>query len=366
MSEFTNFIILKRVLLIIIFLNSCLAFAQAKKDTARSLEPWVDQYKTGIKLLDSSRHKEAIRPFEKAIKLKKDYAEAYNKLALCHMELKNFPEAQKNLELSLKYKPDNFDCIKYLGRACYLNRKYPDAKKYYDDAQKMDPNDFELLCYIAELRSAGKDTKGAIEMYNSILVERENYAPALIGRGLLKCGQKDYTYGIKDLEQGIVAAKYQKIGDETYNTLARAKFESGSYKSAAKIFDTLVKRNPKNEDAITYRGACKLSCNDFSGAISDESEAIKINSKNYMAYNFRGTAKGGLKQYVEALKDFDEALKIKPGYASVYVNRAAIKMASKDRKGACEDLNRAEQFGDNEAYKYIQQYCGGGEIGMDH
>ncbi|HEX7415178.1 MAG TPA: tetratricopeptide repeat protein, partial [Bacteroidia bacterium] len=336
------------------FLLMSLCFAQKAKtvtDTTRALDPAADIYKASLKLIDSLRYKDAIKLLDKAIKIKKDNAEYYNKLALCNMELKDFAAAQKNLERSLKYMPDNFNCIKYLGRACYLNKKYDQAKKYYDDATKMNEHDYELLCYTAELRAFGQDLKGALDIYTTVIFEKENYAPAFIGRGMIKFKQKQYPYAIQDIEQGLKLSKYQKAEDDIYTSLAQSKFEIGDFKSAIRVFDTLVKRNPKNEYALTYRGASKISVNDFSGAIKDLDEAIKLNAKSFIAYNFRGTAKGGLKQNIEALKDFDFCIKLKLDYPSVYVNRAAIKMSSKDRRGACEDLNKADQLGSDIAYK---------------
>ena len=360
---------MRSILFIYLFslvVNIC--FAQKNnpaKDTSRTIDPAADLYKASLKLIDSLKYKDAIKLLERAVKIKKDNAEYYNKIALCNMELRDFSAAQKNLELSVKYAPDNFNCIKYLGRACYLNKKYDQAKKYYDDGMKMNAHDYELLCYIAELRAFGQDAKGAIEMYSNVVFEKDNYEPAYIGRGIIKFKQKQYSYAIQDIEQGLKLAKYQKVEDEIYTSLAQSKYETGDFKSAIKVFDTLVRRNAKNEYALTYRGASKININDFSGAIKDLDEAIKLNSKSYIAYNFRGTAKGGLKQNIEALKDFDNCIKIKIDYPSVYVNRAAIKMASKDRRGACEDLNKADQLGSDIAFKYIQQYCKTDNIGMD-
>lgn len=330
-----------------------------KKDTTRTLDPAIDLFNAAAKLQDSMHYKEAIKLYEKAAKKRNNFAEAYNRIASCYLELKDYEKAQKNLEMVLKIQPDNFNCIKYLGRACYINKKYNEAKKYYDDAEKLDPTDPELLCFIAELKAFGQDDKGALETYNQVIYEKENYAMAYLDRGLLKYKLKQYSYAIKDIEQGLKLYKYQRIDDDVYTKLSQAKFETGDYKGAVKVFDTLVGRDPKNEFALTYRGAAKIELNDFSGAIADLESAIKVNSKSYVAYNFRGTAKAGLKQYLEALKDFDQAIKIKFDYPSTYVNRAAVKMASKDRKGACEDLNKADQLGSDIAYKLIQQYCGG-------
>jgi tetratricopeptide (TPR) repeat protein len=346
-------------MLFFILLATDLFSQKGKTDTTRTLDPAADFFKAARKLQDSMHYKEAIRQYEKAIKKRKDFAEAYNNIAFCYLELHDYERAQENLAMSLKYQPDNFNCIKYLGRTCFLNKKFAEAKKYYEDAQKLDPVEPELMCFIAELRSLGADDKGALEMYNQVILERDNYALAWLNRGLLKYKMKQYSYAIKDIEQGLKLYKYQRIADEVYTSLATAKFESGDFKGAIRVFDTLIRRNPRDEFALTYRGASKIEVNDFSAAIADLEEAIKLNGKSYVAYNFRGTAKAGLKQYVEALKDFDQAIKIKFNYPSTYVNRAAVKMASKDRKGACEDLNKADQLGSNIAYKLIQQYCGG-------
>ena len=359
---------MRALLFFYFFLLISLCYGQKKpvvKDTTRALDPAADIYKASLKLIDSLRYKDAIKLLEKAVRIKKDNAEYYNKLALCNMELKDFASAQKNLEFSLKYDPDNFNCVKYLGRACYLNKKYNEAKKYYDNADSLMPHDIELMCYEAELRAFGQDLKGALEMYNNILFEKDNYAPAYIGRGMLKFKQKEYPYAIKDIEQGLKLSKYQKINSDIYLSLAQSKFEAGDFKSAVKVFDTLVYRNPKDEYALTYRGASKINTGDFSGAVKDLDDAIKLNPKSYIAYNFRGTAKGALKQNIPAIEDFDFCIKLKSNYSSVYVNRAAVKMASKDTKGACEDLNKADQLGSDIAIKYIQQYCGGDRVGMD-
>src|ERR1700751_3554021 len=84
----------------------CQSKKDAKKDTTRSLDPSADLYKAGTKLMDSLKYKDAIKIFEKAVKKKKEFPEAYNKMASCYLQLKDFANAQKNMELSLKYMPD--------------------------------------------------------------------------------------------------------------------------------------------------------------------------------------------------------------------------------------------------------------------
>lgn len=352
-----------RVLLLIIacLLNFSL-LAQKKdkdKDTTRSLDPAADLYKIALKQIDSSNYKPAILTLKNAIKKNPKYAEAFNKMAYCKLQLGDLKGAAKDLETSLKYKPDNYDCIKFLGRILFMDKQYDEAKKRYDDAYKIDPQDHELLFYRGELQAVGKDVKGAIDTYTAVLEMRETYAPAMIQRGIMRFAQKEYNYAVKDITDGIQYAKPGEAKMEAYQTRARAYFEMGNFKGAIQDYTKVIEFEPKNQDAFVYRGAAKININDNSGAVDDLDKAIDLNRKDHVAYNFRGAAKGGLKQYAEAMKDLDKSIDIKFDYASAYVNRAAIKMTQKDKKGACKDLEKADQLGSNMAYKLIQKYCTG-------
>jgi tetratricopeptide (TPR) repeat protein len=334
------------------------------KDTVRSLDPGMDLYKVALKQIDSIQYKEAIKTLTKAIKAKPPMADAYmaaayNKMASCKMQLKDYKGARKDLQQSVRLAPDNMESLKYLGKAFFYNQEYDSAKMYYDSAFKVAHDDPELLLYIAELKVVGKDIKGAVATLGEAIFIKGNYAPALFRRGILKYQLKEYNYAIKDISDGLRVTQDTTFNLEVYSSRAKAYFEVGNYKGALQDYDKILQNEPKNEEALTSRGATKVYLNDNSGAVDDLTKAIEINKKSFAAYNFRGTAKSGLKQYVEALKDFDMSIKLKFDYASAYVNRAAAKMASKDKKGACKDLEQADQLGSEVAYKLIQQYCNG-------
>ncbi len=347
------------LLALLCFYNMASAQKNKDKDTTRSLDPAADLYKQALKEIDSSQYKVAIKTLQKAIKKSPKYADAFNKMAYCKLQLKDYRGASKDLESSLEIMPDNFDCIKFLGRILYLDQRYEEAKKKYEDAYKINGNDHELIFYMGELRAAGKDVKGAIDVFTQVLELKETYAPALIQRGILKYKQKEFNYAIKDITDGMKWAKQGEITLEAYETRAMSYFEVGRFKEAITDFNKVLELDPKHENGYIYRGASKINLNDNSGAIEDLTKAIDINGKSHIAYNFRGTAKGGLKQYTEAIKDLDKSIDLKFDYASAYINRAAIKMTIKDKKNACKDLEKADRLGSNMAYKLIEKYCSG-------
>jgi tetratricopeptide (TPR) repeat protein len=333
-----------------------LLFSQ-KKDTVRSLDPASDLYKLALKEIDSSRYKQAIKILNQAVKKNPEMVAAYNKLAYCKMHIKDYKGAQKDLEQSIKLDHDHEETIKHLGRACFLDNKFDEAQKHYEEALQMMIDDYELIYYIAELKLAKKDINGALNSVNDCLFYNPNYVKAILKRGIIKYYQKEYRYAIKDITEGLKLSTDTIFDVELNHVKAKSYFEISDFKNAVTSYNEIITRNPKDEDALLYRGAAKININDFSGAISDLDKVISINKKNHIAFNFRGTAKGGLSNFIEAISDLDQSIKLKFDYHSAYVNRAAIKLASKDKKGACSDLEKADQLGSPIAYKLIEDYC---------
>ncbi|MBC7862689.1 MAG: tetratricopeptide repeat protein [Bacteroidia bacterium] len=328
-----------------------------KKDTARVLDPDIEFYKQGVKLMDSLRYKEAIKIFQKAIKENPMYFQAFNKMAMCKARLRDFKGAEKDLAKSMKIQPDDHGTLKYLGIVYLEDMKYDSAKKYLDSAKALMKDDQELEFYSGNLKFIKNDYKGAIANYTQAIFLKENYGEAYLKRGYILFKQQNYKNAIKDLTRGLELS----IADSSNVVVIRARadsyFEMGDFNSAIKDYSRIVTVDPNNEEAYAFRGAAKIEVKDFSGAIDDETKAIDINKNSFIAYNFRGVAKGGLKTFGPAIADFDMSIKIKGNYASAFVNRASVKFAMGQKKSACDDLYKADTLGSNIAYKYIESYC---------
>jgi len=87
------------ILVIFVCLCSTFCFSQ-KKDTTKTAE--VEIYKDACKLLDSTKYKDAITLFKKALKIKPDYTEAYNKMALAKLKTQDYKGAEKDLQAAQK------------------------------------------------------------------------------------------------------------------------------------------------------------------------------------------------------------------------------------------------------------------------
>lgn len=312
-------------------------------------------------LIDSSRYKEAIPLLNKAIKKKKDYWEAYNKMAFAKTKLKDYKGAEKDLDKAEKIAPMNYETEKLKGINFFLNNKFTEAKLCFDTAAYISYEerieDPELLDYRAQLMIKGKNYRGALDLCENLLEMEPKYYTAYMLKARARFALKDYNYAIKELNEYIKRMPLTKPDYEAYKLRAKSNFEIAAYKAAVKDWNVYLEAIPKEETALVARAAAKINSNDNSGAIADLDEAIKLNGSNPVSYCYRGVAKGGNRQYVEALKDLDYSIQLKFDYAAAYVNRAAIRMTCKDKRGACEDLEKADSLGDEMAYKLIEQYC---------
>lgn len=351
---------LHKRLLLCFFITFSSLFSMAQDETVQDTAdvPAEEKlYKEAVKLIDSSRYKDALVPLKKAVKINPNYFQAFTKSGLAKMKTNDFKGAEKDLITSLKIDGNHFETLKLLGTICFESERFGDCKMYFDSAANQKVDDPEFYYLRAQLMFKGKNYKGALEMASYAVEIKPKYIEPMVFKGMVRFTQKEYNYAIKELNEAIKAMPADKPDYEAYKMRAKAKFEVSDFKGAVTDWNVYIEAFPKEEEALISRGAAKININDNSGAIVDLDEALKLNPKNPVIYNYRGVAKAGLKQYVEALKDYNASIKIKFDYASAYVNRAATKFASKDKHGACEDLKKADSLGDELAVKLVDTYC---------
>lgn len=319
------------------------------------------KFTKALKLIDSAKFEKALPLLKDAIKEKKDYWQAYNKMAYCKIKLKDYKGAEKDLKKAELIMPINFETTKLNGINYYLNNKFNESKGAIDTAieiakdEKID--DLELFYYRALLMYKGKSYKTALDALESVTYIDPNFVDAIVLKGEIRFVTKEYNYAIKELNEAIKKMSPEKPDYKAYKLRAKSRFEVADYKGALTDWNVYIDGNPGEEEALISRAATKINVKDNTGAIVDLDEAIKLNGKNAVSYCYRGVAKSENKVFQEALKDYDMAIKIKFDYATAYFNRAATKMAIKDKYGACEDLNKADGLGSEQAGRIIDKYC---------
>jgi len=102
---------------------------------------------------------------------------------------------------------------------------------------------------------------------------------------------------------------------------ARAAIEKRDFDSAMADLNSVLKRQPANEAALTLRARAYARQNKFTEGLADAAKVLEKNPKNYDALNIRGVIKRQRdKDLNGALTDFTQAVSIQPDFYLGYVN----------------------------------------------
>ncbi|HYL13601.1 MAG TPA: tetratricopeptide repeat protein [Terriglobales bacterium] len=99
--------------------------------------------KMGIVELQTMHLKEAKKNFERAIKLKRDFADAYNNLAVVYYEQKKYGKAIKLYTKAIDIDQSSASFFSNLGAAYFSKKEFEKATLAYAHAIQLDPDIFE-------------------------------------------------------------------------------------------------------------------------------------------------------------------------------------------------------------------------------
>ena len=215
--------------------------------------------------------KEAINAYDKAIKLKPDYANAYNNRGSAKDELGQ-PEA---------------------------------ALADYNEAIRLDPD----MANAYNNRGITKDTLGqpeaALADYNEAIRLKPALAEAYSNRGNVKSGLGQPEAALADYDEAI---RLKPALAEAYNNRGNVKSGLGQPEAALADYDEAIRLKPDYTDAYNGRGNVKSGLGQSEAALADYNEAIRLEPALAEAYNNRGNTKRRLGRPNEAREDYQKAL----------------------------------------------------------
>ena len=122
-------LIVALIVLIVLIVNPCTAFANNAKD-------WT---KKGRKLADSNKNEEAIGAYTRAIELDPKYMTPYYNRGHCYLKLRKYQLAIKDFSKAAELEPALDVAYAYRGSAYLMSGKYEEAISDYSKFIKMRP-----------------------------------------------------------------------------------------------------------------------------------------------------------------------------------------------------------------------------------
>lgn len=125
--------------------------AMARKDYRQAVEIYksiapathITYNKAGIAYHQLAEMDNAARYYARAVKAKRDYAEALNNLGAVYYAQKSYRKAVGQYSRALKYAPKSASIYSNLGTAWFARKNYQKASESYQKALELDPEVFE-------------------------------------------------------------------------------------------------------------------------------------------------------------------------------------------------------------------------------
>lgn len=185
-----------------------------------------------------------------------------------------------------------------------------------------------------------KNVKGEIASFKKVISKQINDQNKTIDDRFLE--HKDYIDGVRNNIKGYEQrTRINSLLSEAQNVFKKHPHQ------AVNIYTEILNIDPKNEDALLWRGITYFILGESKQSLDDLYKLVKLHPRHARAYNNIGNVYSGEKQYKMALRNYNSALKIDPQYAGVYSNMAILYFEQKNYTKALEYCNKALDINDD-------------------
>jgi tetratricopeptide (TPR) repeat protein len=132
----------------------------------------------GIALARKGQTDEAIRQYREAIRLKPDHADAHNGLGVALHAKGQMDESVRHLQEALRLKPDHADAHYNLGVAFYQQGHTGEAIRQFQEVIRLKPDYAEAYNNLGTALGLGGQTDDAIRQFQEALRLKPDYAAA--------------------------------------------------------------------------------------------------------------------------------------------------------------------------------------------
>jgi tetratricopeptide (TPR) repeat protein len=280
----------------------------------------------------------AIKGYSEAIRLKPDYAVAFNCQGSARFGKGDFEGAIEDYSEAIRLKPDYAVALTNRGNARGAKGDFENAIKDYSEAIRLKPDYVVALTHRGNARCGQGDFEGAIKDCSEAIRLKPDYADAFNNRGNARKAKGDFEGALKDYKETI---RLKPDYADAFNNRGNARFGTGDFEGAIKEYNEAIRLKPDYADAFNNRGNARKAKSDFGGAIKDYSEAIRLKPDYVDAFTNRGNAQKAKGDLEGAIKDYSEVIRLKPGFAVAFNNRGSARHGTGDLEGAIKDYSEA-------------------------
>jgi tetratricopeptide (TPR) repeat protein len=287
-----------------------------------------------LALANQGRYPEAIREWEKALKIDPENPKAQNNLGIALVKSGKVPDGIAHLERAVQLKPEYAEAHSNLGKALSLAGRPDEAMAHWQTAVELYPDFADAhaslgfgLARKGRLEEAIAHWRKAIEVDPQLADVQSNLGVALSEKG-------QFDEAIAHFEKAL-EVKPDDI--EIHNNLGAALLHRRNTAAAIAHFERVLAAEPTHAQAQFNLGAALVQEGSFDEAIRHFQEALRVDAAFIDAYWAMGNAydlRGSLR---EALASWVGGLRLAPNYLPLLKQTAWVLATSPDasaRNGA--------------------------------
>jgi tetratricopeptide (TPR) repeat protein len=238
---------------------------------------------------------------------------------------------------AIRLKPDFADAFNNRGNTRYSKGEMDGAIEDYTEAIRLKPDHADAFHSRGLARVSEGDRDSAIKDYSQAIRLKPDFSLAFLSRGNARCDNGDFDGAMKDYDDAIRL----KPGAYAFFIRGLAREETKNLNGAIEDYNEAIRLNPEFAEAFNSRGRVRYAMMDRDGATRDYNEAIRLKPNYAEALRNRGDAHFDQFELDEAIREYNEAIRFKPNFAEALLLRGRARRENGDLDGAMEDFNEA-------------------------
>ena len=293
----------------------------------------------GNALLDMGRLDDALAAYDKALRLKPDYAEAHNNRGNTLRDMGRRDGALAAYDKAVRLKPDYAEAHNNRGNTLRDMGRLDDALAAYDRAVRLKPD------YANAYNNRGNTLRdighldSALAAYDKAVRLKPDYPEAHNNRGrtLLDMVRLDDALAAFDK-----ALRLNPDLAEAHNNRASTLRDMGRLDDALAAYDKALRLKPDLAEAHNNRGNTLRYVGRLDDALAAYDTALRLKPDLADAHNNRGNTLQDMGRPDDALAAFDTALRLKPEFTEAHNPKlVALHYGASDARGAIAATARA-------------------------
>jgi predicted O-linked N-acetylglucosamine transferase (SPINDLY family) len=283
-----------------------------------------------------------------AIKLKPEYAEAYNNLGLIYLKQEKFEMAKNLFEQATKLKPSYFEAYNNLGNVYKNLKNYNYSIKYYILALKFNKNYLEAINNLGVIYLNQEQFDEAKNLFEQAIKIKPDYSESINNLGIVYLNQEQFDEAKNLFVQAI---KIKPDYTEAINNLGTVYLNQEQFDEAKNLFEQAIKIKPDYTEAINNLGLVFLQLKDLKKAKINIDKALILNNNFQNCYVALGYYFQSIEDHKNAELNYKRAIEIKGKDVSVYL--ALLYLDLNNIEESEKILNRLIKLKPNDAKNYI-------------